>query len=228
MNIQQLVPRKTILNTLFVAFLFMLGVQQVNAQVSVGLKTNYGTSWQEYGDLPINGFDQRINSYGFAAEVAFNWSSRFKIKASPGYSRRGAACVPGFAITFPGLIDDATVYADYVDLPIMIEYSLPLLSKFSVFAHAGAGVAYMVGGHQNTSFTDLTRPNERQPLDFSDDSIFNRFDMGLHGGIGFSYDLGPGSLRLSGDYYHGLVDVTTTNTSENRSLAVGLGYTVSI
>lgn len=214
---------KSNLTLLIVLLVFSL---QLNAQTSIGIKTHYGTAWQEYGTLPINGFDQRIDGYGIAAEISFQLNPLFQLKASPGYVRRGAACEPGFIILNPIEIRDALIFSNNIDLPLQLQFSWPMGNRFSIFTHAGGGISYMLNGYRTVSF--WIEPDENINLDFQNEPTLNRFDFGLHGGLGVSYELGPGSIQLSGEYYHGLLDVTDTNTSQGRSLAIGLNYMVSI
>lgn len=205
----------------------------INAQTSVGLKTHFGTAWQEYGTLPINGYDQRIDGYGVAIEIIKELSPRFRVKANPGFVRRGAACEPGFLffdpITPGNLVpfQDATLYSNYIEFPIRFNAKWSLANRLSLFVESGAGIAYMISGYRTIQFFD-NRPNMDQKLDFDNETTLNRYDFGAHAGLGLNYEVGRGYFHLSGEYYHGFMDVTDTNTSKNRSLSIGLGYVVRL
>ena len=220
-----------------VSFLLLATGLSLNAQVSVGLKTHYGTAWQEYGKLPINGFDQRIDGYGLSAEFTYQLNPHFQIKARPGYIRRGAACEPGFLpspnminadpIFLIATVEDATIYTNYIEFPILFSAQWELVNRLSLFVEGGGGIAYMLNGYRTIQFS--TKPpglSIDRDLNFKDEKTLNRFDFGLHSGLGLSYQLGRGHFNLSGNYYHGILDVTDTNTSKNRSLSLGLGYVI--
>lgn len=212
--------QKSLLILLGLVFLLPL-----SGQTTLGVKTHYGTAWQEYGELPINGFDQRIDGYGVSAELSLSLSNKIRLNISPGYVRRGAACEPGFISLNPFIgAQDATLYSNYIELPVVLQLEWPVAEKFSIVTKLGGGAAYMLSGYREVLFFDLTQPMERQDLDFDNESTLNRFDFGLHGGLGVNYNFGPAKLQLLGNYYHGLLDVTDTNTSQNRALGIELGY----
>jgi len=216
--------QKTLLLLVILVFLLPLA-----AQTTLGMKAHYVTAWQEYGDLPINGFDQRIHGYGVSAELSFEMSQRLRLNVSPGYVRRGAACEPGFIAFAPIVgVQDATIYTNYLELPLKLQLEWPIVRKLSALAEFGGGIAYMISGHRDIVFFNPTIPIENQPLDFEIESTLNRLDFGLHGGLGLSYDIGSAKVQLLGNYYHGFLDVTDTNTSLNRTLTLVLGYQVLI
>lgn len=211
--------------------LFLLFSAGLCAQLSVGLKVQHGEAWQNYGDeIAINGFDQRITHYGASIEAFYAFSPALSIGIAPGYMRRGAACEPGFIsgnIFLP--IQDATIYANYLQLPVLLKANLPLTSRFSLYGQAGAGFGYLLNGHRDVVFFSSSNISpERQELDFETENTLNRFDFGAQAGLGFAYQLGRSSIQLSADYYHGFLDMTDTNTSENRSWSIGLGYAIKI
>lgn len=214
----------------FLFFLSLILSSGLFAQLSLGLKVQTGEAWQNYGDeIAIDGFDQRIEHYGVSMEAFYPISPAISLGFAPGYLRRGAACEPGFVGSNPFLVRDATIYANYLQLPLLIKANIPLANRFSLFGQAGAGLSYLVSGHRDVLFlSSLDGGRERQELDFEQENTLNRFDFGAQAGLGFAYQLGFGSLQLSADYYHGFLDMTETNTSENRSWSVGLGYSVNI
>ena len=66
----------------------------------------------------------------------------------PGFIRRGAACVPGWngginpEPIFPG---DSKFVLDYIEMPIMAKFNLPLFKdKFEISGKAGYGGSMLV------------------------------------------------------------------------------------
>lgn len=206
----------------------LLALFEINAQVAVGLQVQTGESWQYYGEeTPINGFDQRISHYGVSAQVYYPLSDRFAIGIAPGFMRRGAACFPGFVGGIQPVLD-ATIYANYLQLPVLAKFDLPLGGRWSLTAEAGAGFGYLLNGHWQLLLNTLEGERQRRDIDFEQDSFLNRFDFSAQANLGIAYDLGLGQLRLTSGYYHGFLDVNDNNTSENRAWSVNLGYLYTI
>ena len=203
---------------------FFLTTGALSAQLSLGIQTQVGESWQYYGEeIDINGFDQRIDHYGVSAQLMYNLSPNLSIGVAPGYMRRGAACFPGFIGELQP-VQDATIYANYLQLPVLLRWNTPLGGRWSTFAEAGAGFAYLLNGHWELLFFNLEGDRQKRDIDFNQDSFLNRYDFALQANLGMAYELGPGQVRLSGGYYHGMLDVNDNNTSENRAWSIQLGY----
>jgi hypothetical protein len=196
-----------------------------SAQTTIGLQVQGGEAWQYYGEeIAINGFDQRIPHYGWSVEVFHPLGEHFALGVAPGYSRRGAACFPGFAGNRVPSVADAALYANYLELPFLLKSSFPIAGRLKGVVQLGAGFSYLLDGHWKLSFSLIDTEPEKRPINFEDDDFLNRFDFAARGGLGFSYPLGPGALQLLGNYYHGFLDVNDNNTSLNRSWSVGLSY----
>lgn len=207
---------------------FLFAILQLNAQLAVGLQIQTGESWQYYGEeTPINGFDQRIDHYGVSAQLYYPLSERFSVGIAPGFMRRGAACFPGFVGDFQPVLD-ATIYANYLQLPIVAKFDLPLGGRWALTAEAGGGFSYLLNGHWQLLLSNLEGDRQRRDIDFEQDSFLNRYDFAVQSNVGLAYRLGLGQLRLTGGYYHGFLDVNDNNTSENRAWSVNLGYLYSL
>ncbi len=217
------------MKSLLTTLAFLASTLTLSAQVAIGLQTRVGESWQYYGDdVAINGFDQRITHYGISAQILYQLSPNLSIGVAPGYARRGAACFPGFTGS-PDPVQDATIYANYLQLPILVQWNHPIGGRWSTFAEGGAGFAYLLNGHWNLVLSNpITLPPtpeiEVRDINFNQDRFLNRYDFALQANLGIAYQMGPGQLRLGGGYYHGMLDVNDNNTSENRAWSVQLGY----
>ena len=208
-------------------FLF-LGLSSLSAQITVGLQVQSGESWQYYGEeTAINGFDQQIPHYGVSAQVYYPVLPHLAVGLSPGFMRRGAACFPGFTGGFQP-VQDATIYANYLQLPVMLKADFPLGGRWFTYAEGGAGFSYLLNGHWDLLFANLEGDRQRRDIDFEEDSFLNRFDFAVQANLGVAYQLGVGQLRLGAGYYHGLLDVNDNNTSENRAWSINLAYHYSL
>lgn len=214
---------------LFFSLLLSVLCFQLSAQLTAGLKVQSGKSWQDYtfaeGVPPIDGYNQRITHQGISAELFYQLQNpRFQLGIAPGFVQRGAACEPGFLGDNPFLAQEATLYANYIQAPLLVRFRPLLKKRFSLFTQVGGGLGYLVGGYRDVVFWNPDEPSEKQPLVFDNEPSLNRIELGLQGGFGLSYQLGPGELQLSGDYYHGLTDMNKNFGSLHRAWSVGLGY----
>ncbi|MEL6969346.1 MAG: outer membrane beta-barrel protein [Bacteroidota bacterium] len=217
------------MKSLLTTFAFFACTLALSAQLSLGLQTQVGESWQYYGDeVAINGFDQRISHYAISAQLLYQLSPNVSIGIAPGYARRGAACFPGFTAS-PDPVQDATIYANYLQFPVLVQWEQPLGGHWSTFAEIGAGFSYLLNGHwdlvlANTIELPPAPETQTRDIDFGQDNFINRYDFALQANLGLAYRLGLGQLRLGAGYYHGFLDVNDNNTSENRAWSVQLGY----
>ncbi len=84
-------------------------------------------------------------------------------------------------------------------------------------------------GTEITTFPKDINPPIKTTIDFENSfSSLNKFDHGAYGGIGFGFNFGMNQLFIEGNYYHGLKDFDDDNTSKNRSLQLGLGFSRSL
>ncbi|MEL7251218.1 MAG: hypothetical protein AAFO03_22510 [Bacteroidota bacterium] len=218
---------KPLLSLLSILLLFSFAL---SSQTTLTIKSQLGRSWQNYGDdFPLNGYEQNITHYGFSAEVFRAINHRLAIGVAPGFMRRGAACEPSFIAgdrLFPtGVLTDATIYLDYLQLPFLIRADFPIWGKLEATAQTGAGFAYLLSGFREITFLNVSVPDERRDLDFSGaDNNLNRFDFGWSSSVGFAYGIGRGEVRVAGEYYNSFLDMNQNNTSLNRNWAVSLAY----
>ena len=211
---------------IFVFLLLNFIAYQASAQFSVGIRTAYTKAWQDYGDveLPDNA-EVHVNGIQVSALAYFKISKFLSIGLEPGYAERGAACIPGFT-TFES---DTRFFLDYVEVPVMVLGKLPVYkNKFEVIGKAGYGPSYIVRGiREDTDLWSLNPPVESDiPLDGF--SQFNRWDHGFYGGLALGFNFGQSKIFIESNYYYGLKDFDNLNTSKNRSLNLGLGYTIKI
>ncbi len=221
------------MKTKFIALLFALSLFPLysNAQLDLGIRTGYGQSWQNYGDdFPVDGSTLKIDGFEVALTAYKPLSRHLSVGIEPGFARRGAACEPGFVWNNIFVVQDATLNANYLQAPVLVQGHFELWQgKLSLLPKLGGGVSYMVSGYRDVVFIDAERPQERQPIDFSQQNLdVSRWDIGLHGGLGIGLPVGPGQLLIEGRYYHGIGDVSNQLTSENRSWTAGIGYTISL
>ena len=136
---------------------------------------------------------------------------------------------------------------NYIELPLLAKYNIPVNSKCKLYIDAGPNFGYLVVGKNNTSgmsqiYLDLagTMPLsvEGQPLpaqDFkADTDIKNdlkKMNVGFTGGVGLARNLGPGDIifDLRGSYGFIKVQKDSANGQNNTGcLVISVGYALKI
>lgn len=219
------------MKNVFLLLCFSFGLTAIHAQIELGIKAQYGKAWLDYdleNSVGIVDYEQRIPNYAVSAEVLYQLpASRFAVGVAPGYARRGAGCEPGFAGGgFLGF-NDATIYGNYLQLPILARFTTVQNGRWTSSVQLGGGPAYFLSGYREISFFgDI--PSEQQQLVFENEENLNRVDVAAQGSLQIQYQLGPGSVKLSGDYHHGFIDMNERFQSRHRAWSVGLGYALRL
>ena len=115
--------------------------------------------------------------------------------------------------------------ANYLEVPIMLDYTfiIPSLQNWKAHANLGLYTAYWLNGKYEMQ--GFTEPSE--DFDFQKSGA-QRFDIGPNIGGRIEYLLKNGSLSLDFRYEVGLIDLQkqinddTSNT--NRALVIGISY----
>jgi len=204
----------------FLPFLIFLLAIPTQAQLSLGIKGGATRAWQDYGPISVpDGAETHVRGFNIIATAYYGLGKHFSVGIEPGFSERGAACIPGFII-FEG---DTKFYLDYVQAPVMINMSLPIIKdRVEVFSKLGYGASYLMGGvREDTPVND--GPSTRTNIDLGVSSILNQWDHGAYGGLGFAYLFGKTQLQVEMSYYHGFRNAERINFSQNRSVSIDFG-----
>lgn len=131
-----------------------------------------------------------------------------------GYELRGSLNMKG--AEFLGANAKAQLNSQYIDVPVVLKGNIGGLQVF-----AGPQVSYLTKADLHTTAGVLGFNVVNSNTDATNQ--FNRWDMGLTGGIGYQF---PNGLNITAAYDHGLskVDANKNLDSYNRSFKVGLGF----
>jgi len=210
---------------LFAGILFLLCATQTNAQISIGLKSGYTRAWQDYGDVIVpEDAITHIHGFHVTATTYLKINKYIEVGVEPGFIRRGAACEPGWnQLTNPNPVfpGDTKLILDYIELPIMAKFNLPLFNdNFEIFGKAGYGGALIAKAVRENETS-----GDRNDVDLGINSTLNRWDHGIYSSLGLGYNFKSSQVFINSDFYFGLRSVERFNYSRNRSLGFNLGYT---
>lgn len=123
--------------------------------------------------------------------------------------------------------DNMELQLDYIEVPVTALFSL----GNGPYAFVGPSFGFEIDCDINVEFAGT-----ESSFDCDDDSVegFNRkkLDVGVTGGLGLQFPLGPGSLLVEGRYTHGLTNLNDEPSDDgkirNRSFAAFAGYAIPI
>lgn len=192
------------------------------AQFSIGIKGGASNAWEYYGDVDLpDGAEIDVNGFYISILSYYRFSKHISIGIEPGYVQRGAACVPGWN----PFVGDTKFMLNYIEAPLFLKANTTLFKdKISLFGKLGMGGSYLQSGIEiiESAFPEI--PDLRTKIDYEGRfESLNAFDYGAYGGAGIGFNFGDTQLFLEGNYYHALMDFDSNNTSQNRSLQLGLG-----
>jgi len=130
-----------------------------------------------------------------------------------GYELDGALNLKG--LDFLGANAKAVLQSQYVDIPVLLKGNF---GGFQIFA--GPQISYLASANLKTSAGVLGINLLNKTLDAT--SQFNRWDVGVTGGIGYQFTNG---LNVSASYDYGLskADANQRVNAFNRAIKLGIG-----
>ncbi|HEY3402535.1 MAG TPA: porin family protein [Ohtaekwangia sp.] len=166
------------------------------------------TPWKEVSNMGfsfgVKGFKQINANYGFTAELHYIQKGYFHKVCNDIYDQ---------------------LEANYIEVPIMLDYSIIVPSLQNWKAHLNLGIygAYWLSGKYKMKGFDETS----EDFDF-EKSKASRFDFGPNVGGRVEYILKNGSVSLDFRYELGLLDlqkqVNDNTKNTNRAFIVGVTY----
>lgn len=167
-----------------------------NGMVTTANRTGYFGG--VYADIPF--------SKGFSLEPGLFYSQK-------GYQLQGDFNIKG--VEFLNANAKATLQSDYLDIPVLLKGNF---GGFNVFA--GPEVSYLLKSNLQSKAGVLGINLLNNNLDAT--SQFNRWDVGITGGIGYQFTNG---LNITAAYDQGLqpIDANKSLKAYNHALRIGIG-----
>lgn len=206
------------------AFAFAVGAVQTSAVEAQTIGFKVGPTWSKLDIDPMDEDETTdlLSSLGGGGFVRFGF-------AGLALQAEVLALTKGTKFEDPSSgADDTELKLDYIEVPITAMFSL----GNGPYAFAGPTFSFEsdceVSGTVNS--VDFEAPCEDQGSDVVDRK---KLDIGVTGGLGFQFPVGPGSLLIEGRYTHGLTNLNDGSSSDNtkirnRSFAAMAGYAISI
>jgi opacity protein-like surface antigen len=163
------------------------------------------------------------NRTGFLAGLfmTFHLTNTFAIQPEVVYSQRGASdnSDPNFEATFK---------MDYIDIPVLLRYDIPVVGPIRPFFVAGPSFglqvkcAVGVEGQGVDASVDCDQLGQDAEVQFENKT----FDLSGVLGAGLDFRLGGHTLMVGARYQHGFSDVVKDASAKSRtwSVVAGLGF----
>lgn len=164
------------------------------SEITFGAKV--GMTAANITETPKEWEDDAEYSFGFTGGAYLNYAFNRCLSIQPEllYSMKGTEAV---------LVEDyldMTVSFEYIEIPVLIRYSLPLEGDFRPFFFGGPCLAYLLESELRISTIILSAD-----ADFSSVSHTNDFALVLGGGL--SYTIGERVFTLDARYQRGFTNV---------------------
>ncbi|MBD3179749.1 MAG: outer membrane beta-barrel protein [Candidatus Latescibacteria bacterium] len=195
------------------------------SDITFGAKV--GVTAANITETPEEWKDDADYSFGFTGGgyLSYAFNRHLSIQPELLYSMKGTEAV---------LVEDyldLTVSFDYIEIPVLLRYNLPLEGDFRPFLFGGPCIAYLLESELSISTIILSAD-----ADFSSVSHTNDFAMVLGGG--FSYRIGERVFTLDARYQRGFTNVIVSGDFDingdpqtieaddikNTNFAIMLGY----
>lgn len=208
------------------------GQSPISVGIKAGLSIPNLTSGN--GDNPINsGFGSRLGPDA-AVHVEFRLSDHFSIQPQLEYSSQGGkkdgnqafVVPPDMAALFPPGEAPQYLYANYKSvakfnylmLPVLAKYRLPLSSRWGLYAAVGPFVSMVLSARNKTDGTSeiYLDSGHQQALPVGSQSFDNtenikddlrRFNAGINGHIGLACNVSNGEVFIEGGGNYGFVTI---------------------
>jgi hypothetical protein len=231
----------------------------------LGAKAGIGipnlTSSSGNANPQANGWSSRLGPYfGLVSEYTFTkkWALQVELNfASQGGKKNGVQGIPSaeFASSFPtGMPVPDYLYANfktvarlnYLEIPVMIKYSIPLNKKFDFFINAGPYMGFLLSAKNiSTGSSNLYLDAQEtqqvptqilpQPISFDGTqdikSSLKGFNTGIQGGVGVSLKVKNNLLffAASGNYGFITIQKSSADGQNNTGAATAtLGYLIKL
>ena len=194
------------------------GLLPVPQRPTIGVMA--GVNLAKLSGEDITSADNRTGFLG-GIFVTFHVTNSFAIQPEVIYSQKGFAdnSDPDF---------DATFKLDYIDVPVLLRFGIPVVGPIRPFFVAGPSFGLQVkcgvgaSGEGVSASIDCDELGDQIGLEFQKKS----FDMSGVVGAGVDFRLGGQTLMLGARYQHGFSDVIEDAAVKNRtwSVVAGLGF----
>lgn len=168
-------------------------------QLQYGVKAGINAAWLTE-DFPEN---QPRLGIGAGIAVRYHISPSLAIQGEAQFSQKGEKLegnIPGF-----GVVEE--IQLDYIEIPVLARYAVPLSPLMTAGVFAGPSVGFPINSKLKT---------DNDSFDIDNAST----DFGLNVGV----DIGSGPFSVDGRFNFGLTDIADDFDGKNQNVQFTFGY----
>ena len=228
------------------SFAFFLFISSAEAQLSFGIKSSsVKASFTHRQDDAA-----KMGGMGITFQLSNKFNKFLEIGIEPGFVQRGTTerfgevypyycfCCFGDCV-FPDegyepIFDSNAemLKSSYLQMPVMVKLHVPSKKGIvDLYAKVGGGPSWLASGTYYTqTYNEETfqYDPESKVIEFNKEHPFNRWELGVYGGLGLGIKLGSGMVAVEAERYYGLRDVTDYASYRNRTMSYSLGYLINL
>jgi len=186
------------MRTLLTSLLLVFATTFAVAQTAIGIRAGYGAS-NLRTDSDLDAISDRFDNasaLSFGAFVDIPLGKVISLRPGIELNRRGTslnidADQQVFGINVP-LGAQAKTRFTYIDVPLLLQATLPTEGKLKPYAFGGASLGYATGGNLRTTARAIIEFNLMSSPINLDAINYERFHVAAVGGLGIRAELAPG------------------------------------
>lgn len=194
------------------------GIPLVPSRPTIGIMA--GVNLASISGDDISDVDNRTGVLG-GVFVTFHLTNSFGIEPEALYSQRGASLSDAGDF-------DATIKMDYIEIPVLLRFGIPVVGPIRPFFVAGPSFGFQSKCAVTAEGSGVSASVDCDQFDEDPEASIDSKSFDLSGvvGAGLDFRLGGTTLMVGARYQHGFSDVVKDASAKNRtwSIVAGLGF----
>lgn len=215
-----------ILICLLFFLLFLIFIENCSATDKIDFGPKLGLNFSTF----VNGlnYDKKLTP-AIAGFLAFNLTDWLSIQPEIAFSSKKTE-FKGVAVMTTEMEPEGegkflpfktTYNLKYLNLPILLRFTLPISKKPRLNIFLGPTFGFKISEREKGFHTT----SDDEVINFDkDDDYFKDYDIGAMGGIGFSFQLGPGKVMIDTHLLRSLVSISKEYKMYNFVNSINIGY----
>jgi len=201
----------------------------LNAQIEIGFRAGANMAEADLQRLYDKPFElESMKGIQASLFVNFQLGSSIALQPEVSYSQKG------FEASWNNADSSYTLRTNYFEMPLMLEFGIPIGKNLRVFGNAGPNASYLFNAkeefHDNVNETfSITDYN------FQEENMLERLDLGVNFGGGISVRIKRWKIMADARYNIGLLNLIEIDSANNffetaknkvTNIAIGASYTL--
>lgn len=193
---------KLIITTLSLSFFFVANAASAQipyvGQLQYGVKAGLNAAWLSGENVVVTDEEEPRLGIGAGVAVRYHFGPSLAVQGEALFSQKGEQCG-----------DDCTIQLDYIEIPVLARYAVPLSPLMTAGVYAGPSVGIPINSKVKEG-----------------DQSFDVNDVSTDFGINVGVDIGSGPFSVDGRFNFGLTDISSDELGDakNQHVQFTFGY----